>query len=299
MRILLLGANGQLGQELSRTLHILGEVWSCGRAEVNLTDSAAILAAIDSFQPDVIVNAAAYTAVDRAEREPELAFEINANAVGVLANEAFKRDIWLIHYSTDYVFDGTKNTPYSEKDTPNPINVYGKSKLFGEQTIIASGCKYLIFRTSWVIGQEGQNFAKTILRLAKERTSLNVIDDQLGVPTTPSLIAKVTINAIEAIKSSTAWPLGIYNLAPQGKTTWFGIAKVLIKLAKQEQLQLKVIEKEVHPILSVEYPTPANRPTNSLMITSKLKQHLNFNLPDWKSDFSKTAKNVIKDIKSS
>lgn len=298
MKILLLGANGQLGSELARKLPELGEVKACGREEVDLTNKSSIITAMDDFNPDVIVNAAAYTAVDKAESERDLAFKINADAVGILAREASQRNIWLIHYSTDYVFDGTKAGRYSESDTPNPVNVYGESKLAGEQLIDTSGCKHLVFRTTWVMGVEGHNFAKTILRLAKERDSLSVINDQFGVPTAPTLIARVTTSAIESIAVADSWPSGIYHLAPHGKTTWHGIAQTAIKIAKDMGLPLAIEEKALHAITTAEYPTAAKRPANSLLDTSKLEMRLNFDLPDWKDDFSTVAEEIIKERKA-
>lgn len=298
MRILLLGALGQLGHELNRTLPALGEVKACGRADVDLTDHYSITEAIDIFKPDVIVNAAAYTASDKAESEPDMAFKVNAEAVGLLATEAAKRDIWLIHYSTDYVFDGLKANPYSETDTPKPINVYGESKLAGEQAIATSNCKHLIFRISWVIGKEGSNFAKTILRLATERDSLSIINDQFGVPTTPALIAKVTMAAIEAMATTTCWPSGIYHLAPHGETSWHGIALLLLQLAKEAGVPLAVGEGAIHAITTAQYSTPTKRPANSRLDTSKLEQQLKFTLPHWKHDFFAVANEIIKELKA-
>ena len=298
MRILLLGANGQLGHELSRMLSTLGEVKACGRAEVDLTNKHSIITAVDTFKPDVIVNAAAYTAVDKAEIERDLAFKVNAEAVGILADEATKRDIWLIHYSTDYVFDGCKIEPYLETDVPNPINVYGESKLAGEQAITTSGCKHLIFRTTWVIGKDGSNFAKTVLRLVTKRDSLSIVNDQFGVPTAPSLITKVTKAAIESIVTAHHWPSGIYHLAPHGETTWYGIAHMLLQLAKEERLPLATDESALQAITTAEYPTLAKRPTNSRLDTSKLEKQLKFNVPDWKDDFSAVAEEIIKELKA-
>jgi dTDP-4-dehydrorhamnose reductase len=298
MKILLLGANGQLGHELSRTLLALGEVKACGRAEVDMTNGHSIVNTIDAFKPDVIVNAAAYTAVDKAESECDLAFKVNAEAVRILADEATKRDIWLIHYSTDYVFDGSKTEPYLETDVPNPINVYGESKLAGEQAITGSGCKHLIFRTTWVIGKDGSNFAKTILRLASERDTLSIINDQFGVPTAPALIAKVTKAAIEAIATANHWPSGIYHLAPHGETTWHGIAQTLIQLAKEAHVPLATDESGLQAITTAEYPTAAKRPANSLLDTSKLEKQLKFNLPDWEDDFSLVVEGIIRELKA-
>lgn len=298
MRVLLLGANGQVGSVLSRKLPNLGEVKACGRKEVDLTNKSSITKTIDEFNPDVIVNAAAYTVVDKAEGERELAFKINADAVGILAHEASKRNIWLIHYSTDYVFDGTKAGRYSESDTPNPINVYGESKLAGEQVIGASGCKHLVFRTTWVIGVDGHNFAKTILRLAKERDSLRVINDQFGVPTAPALIARATTSAIESMAMEKYWPSGIYHLTPHGETTWHGIAQTVIQIAKDMGVPLAIEENALHAITTAEYPTAAKRPANSLLDTSKLEKRLNFDLPNWKVDFSAVAEEIIKELKA-
>ena len=297
MKILLLGASGQLGLELSRNLTSLGEVRACQRNEIDLADETSIVSSISAFEPDVIVNAAAYTAVDKAESDRELALKVNAEGVGVLAREASRLNSWLIHYSTDYVFDGTKTEPYLETDPPAPVNVYGESKLAGEKAIASSGCKHLIFRTTWVIGHEGNNFAKTILRLAAERDSLNVINDQIGVPTTPGLITEVTMAAIREISKEAPWPAGIYNLTPRGQTSWFGVAQALLNLAKDQSLKLSVDRSSLHPIATSEYPTPAKRPANSLLDTNKLEGQLQKNLPHWEDDFTKTAKIIIKELK--
>jgi len=298
MKLLLLGANGQLGQELGRTLPEVGEVCACTRSEVDLTDTQSILDTIEAFKPDIIVNAAAYTAVDKAESERELAFCINVDAVSILANEAAKRDIWLIHYSTDYVFDGKKDTAYTETDATNPINAYGSSKLAGEQAITASGCKHLIFRISWVIGKDGNNFAKTILRLASERENLRVIVDQFGVPTSPTLISEVTADVINAINNDKAWPSGSYHLVPKGETTWFGVAQALLRYASNSDIVLSTNASQLKAISTSEYPTVAKRPLNSRLNTDKLAQYLSFALPDWEEDFSVTAKSIIKEVKA-
>jgi len=297
MKILLLGALGQLGRELGRHLPALGQVKACGRTEADLTSKASVISAIELFRPEVIINAAAYTAVDKAESNRELAFQINAEAAGVLASEACKRDIRLIHYSTDYVFDGNRAEPYTESDKTNPVNVYGESKLAGEQEITSSNCKHLIFRTSWVIGQDGNNFARTILRLAAQRDSLNVVADQIGVPTTAELITRVTIAAIKAESSSTPWPSGLYHLTPRGQTSWFGIAQTLLKLAKAQNLTLSLTESNLSPISTAEYPTPAKRPVNSLLDSTKLQKQLDQDLPVWERDFSKVAQQIIEEYK--
>ncbi|MEP6224461.1 MAG: dTDP-4-dehydrorhamnose reductase, partial [Lentilitoribacter sp.] len=279
MKILLLGAQGQLGRELCHWLKEAGEVRACGRGDLDLTENAQIEEVVNSFEPDVIVNSAAYTAVDKAESDHELAFEVNTNAVRNIAYEAAKRDILLVHYSTDYVFDGTKTQAYHETDVTCPINIYGESKLEGEKAIIASGCRHLIFRTTWVIGKYGHNFAKTILRLASERDSLGIIGDQHGVLTSPTLISRVTLDAIKNEVHSSRWTSGIYNLIPHGKTTWFGIAKKLVEIAEDAGLTLSVDSKTINAITTDKYPTPAKRPANSLLNNNKLQQQLSFDLP--------------------
>ena len=276
MKILLLGANGQLGAELNRQLPLIAETKAYTRSKLDITDTQAVIEAISSFEPNVIVNTAAYTAVDKAEEEKALAYAINSDAVAVLAQQAAKQGAWLIHYSTDYIFDGGKTTPYTEIDTPNPINVYGASKLAGEEFIATSNCNHLIFRTTWVIGKDGKNFAKTILRLATQRDSLSVISDQYGVPTSPSLITNVTIDAIKAIKQQRAWPSGAYNLVPLGISTWHEVAQTLITIAEENSVPLAISAADILAITTAEYPTPAKRPLNSRLETQKLSRQLSF-----------------------
>ena len=297
MKILLLGANGQLGAELNRQLPLIAETKAYTRSKLYITDTQAVIEAISSFEPNVIVNTAAYTAVDKAEEEKALAYAINSDAVAVLAQQAAKQGAWLIHYSTDYIFDGGKTTPYTEIDTPNPINVYGASKLAGEEFIATSNCNHLIFRTTWVIGKDGKNFAKTILRLATQRDSLSVISDQYGVPTSPSLITNVTIDAIKAIKQQRAWPSGAYNLVPLGISTWHEVAQTLITIAEENSVPLAISAADILAITTAEYPTPAKRPLNSRLETQKLSRQLSFHLPNWKDDFSAVAAEVIKEFK--
>jgi dTDP-4-dehydrorhamnose reductase len=294
MKILLLGANGQLGRELARQLPSVGSVTAFTRSELDITDSDAVIQKVTSLGPDVIVNAAAYTAVDKAEEEKELANAINFGAVGVLGELANKVGAWLIHYSTDYVFDGKKPSSYIETDLPNPINVYGASKLAGEVAITAENCKHIIFRTTWVIGKDGQNFAKTILRLAAERESLSVINDQRGVPTSPALITKVTIDALKAIEQKNAWPVGIYHLAPRGSSTWHEVARTLIIFAEKCGMPLNTQADNIRAIATSEYPTPAKRPLNSQLDTRKLRDQLSFHLPDWKGDFLTVVAEIVK-----
>lgn len=297
MRILLLGAEGQLGcelkEQLEKQLPADSELKACGRKQVDLLDHASIKATIRKFKPGCIINAAAYTAVDKAESEPELAFKINAEAVAIIAEEAKKHNALLIHYSTDYVFDGRKAEPYDEQDKTNPVNVYGQSKLAGEDAIQNTGCSYIIFRTSWVIGKHGNNFAKTILRLAQERDSLSVINDQHGVPTTTRLISRVSRLAIESLVAAKPWTPGIYNLTPGGETTWYGVATSLLQLAEDNQLELNIKTTAIAPITSDQYPTPAARPKNSLLNINKLEQQLGFTLPDWREELLNVAKDIV------
>ncbi len=289
MRILLLGKNGQVGWELQRALSVLGEVVALDRhrAVTDYGDLAGDLSDLDGLRntiravsPQVIVNAGAYTAVDKAESERELAQTVNALASQVMAEEAKRLDAWLVHYSTDYVFDGSGSNSWKETDPVSPVNHYGATKLEGERLIQASGCKHLIFRTSWVYAARGNNFAKTMLRLAKDRPTLSVIADQVGVPTGADLLADVAVAALRQ-----AWDKpelsGIYHLAPAGETTWHGYASYVIEFARKHGEELAV--EAVNPIATTEYPTPARRPMNSRLNTAKLCQSFTLHLPDWQS----------------
>ncbi|MDZ5601447.1 dTDP-4-dehydrorhamnose reductase [Pseudomonas sp. RP23018S] len=289
MRILLLGKNGQVGWELQRALSVLGEVVALDRhrAVTDYGDLAGDLSDLDGLRntiravsPQVIVNAGAYTAVDKAESERELAQTVNALASQVMAEEAKRLDAWLVHYSTDYVFDGSGSNSWKETDPVSPVNHYGATKLEGERLIQASGCKHLIFRTSWVYAARGNNFAKTMLRLAKDRPTLNIIADQVGVPTGADLLADVAVAALRE-----AWYKpelsGIYHLAPAGETTWHGYASYVIEFARKHGEALAV--EAVNPIATTEYPTPARRPMNSRLNTAKLCQSFTLHLPDWQS----------------
>jgi dTDP-4-dehydrorhamnose reductase len=295
MKILLLGKNGQLGKELDRNLTQIGNLTSVCRFNIDITDFDKIKDYIQKIKPDVIVNAAAYTNVDNAETEKAIAYKVNSHAVLNLAKICKENDIWLIHYSTDYVFDGKKTSPYTELHETSPINTYGKSKLQGEEAITQIGCKNLIFRTTWVIGKDGKNFAKTILNLAISRNSLNVIDDQIGVPTTPSLISKVTSAAIKSILQNKPWPSGIYNLTPKGSTTWYGIAKLTLSIAEEHGINLKVTSSKIKPIDGNQFKTVAERPSNSLLVTEKLDKQLDFKLPTWELEFKKVLDDILKE----
>lgn len=284
MKILLLGKNGQVGWELQRSLAPLGHVLAldaksqdyCG----DLSDLQGLAATVQRFAPDVIVNAAAYTAVDKAESEPAQALRVNAEAPAVLAAEARKLNSLLVHYSTDYVFAGEGDTPWQEDDPVGPLSVYGSTKLQGEQAIQASGCAHLIFRTSWVYAARGNNFARTMLRLASQRDSLNVIDDQFGTPTGADLLADVTAHAIRALRSAPRLQ-GIYHLAAAGETTWYHYARFVLEQAQAAGVPLKVAPASIGAITTAAYPTPARRPANSRLNTQKLQNAFSLRLPDW------------------
>jgi dTDP-4-dehydrorhamnose reductase len=280
--ILLLGKGGQLGWELQRALAPLGRVIALGSAECNLANPEQLCAAIRTHKPAVIVNAAAYTAVDKAEQEPELARAINGVAPGILAEEAKKLGALLVHYSTDYVFDGTKPGAYSEEDTTAPLSVYGKTKLEGERAIRQVNCRQLIFRTSWVFAARGGNFAKTILRLAREREALKIVADQFGAPTSAELIADVTAHCLRDTQKQGGEALqGMYHLVAGGETNWHEYARFVIAHAAQLGCTLKCRAENVDPIPTTSYPLPAARPANSRLDTSKLKRVFGLHLPDW------------------
>lgn len=282
MRMLLLGKNGQVGQALQQALAPLGEVIALGRAQADFEDPAGLLQALAENPADVIVNAAAYTAVDKAEEEPEKAFLVNAESVGVLADAAKKSGALLVHYSTDYVFDGKKTVPYLETDAPNPLNVYGKSKLAGEEAVRASGCRYLIFRTSWVYALSGRNFIKTIWRLGKERDTLNVVADQVGAPTSADLIADTTARAIAAFFAGKL-PGGLYHLTASGETSWHGLACYLVRRAHERGVAMRISEAGIRPVATEDYPLPAVRPKNSRLSHALLEERLGMAMPAWQA----------------
>lgn len=285
MKILLLGKNGQVGWELQRSLAPLGELLAYGRDEADLEGGEGLRKLIREAQPDVILNAAAYTAVDKAESDADRAQLVNAQAVGIMAEEAFRLNAWLIHYSTDYVFDGEKSAPYHEDDAPNPLSVYGKTKLEGERLIQKCHAKHIIFRTSWVYAARGGNFAKTMLRLAKEKEQLNVIADQYGSPTSAELIADVTgLVLYRLCRSADDSPAlaGIYHLTAAGYTTWHAYAQYVLQLAQARGVSLMASAETVHPIPTEKYPLPAVRPKNSQLSTSRLVRTFGLHLPDWR-----------------
>lgn len=294
MKILLLGKDGQVGWELQRSLAGLGTLVAYGRKEADFEQPESLRAIVSKFTPDVIVNAAAYTAVDKAETEQEKAQLINVDAVAVLAEEAKKCGAWLIHYSTDYVFDGGKKSPYQETDPVLPLSFYGKTKLDGERAIEKAHDKYLIFRTSWVYGVNGNNFPKTMLRLAVERDALNVVNDQFGAPTSAAFIADVTALIIykHLTPAANRQYAGIYHLASGGRTNWYEYAKYVITLAQGNQVSLKVLPDQVKGIPASEYKTPAKRPYNSSLDMTKFTSTFGIVAPDWQEQVRHFVKQI-------
>jgi dTDP-4-dehydrorhamnose reductase len=292
MRILLTGKNGQVGWELQRTLAPLGEITACDREQLDLCDVSQVRARIRELQPQLIVNAAAYTAVDRAESEPEIAMQINAVAPAAMAEAAKEIGALLVHYSTDYVFDGAK-VPYTEDDATNPLNVYGKTKLAGEQAIQSSGASHMILRTSWVYGARGKNFLLTILRLARERNELTIVKDQIGAPTWSHDIAEATARIVrhmgtEKNLAATAGEFsGIYHLTSAGATSWFGFAEFALAAAKlQNAVNLK-------PIDTAQYKTAARRPLSSILDSSRLARTFGFTLPPWQASAAAVCSEIL------
>lgn len=298
LKILLLGKGGQVGWELQRSLAPLGEFIAldfdssdyCG----DFSNTAGVAATIQALKPDLIVNSAAHTAVDKAESEPELARLINATTPGVVAREAAKLGAWLVHYSTDYVFDGSGDTPRKEDDAAGPLSVYGQTKLEGEALIAQSGCKYLNFRTSWVYAARGGNFAKTMLKLAAEREQLKIISDQIGAPTGAELLADVTALALRTVLEDTqggARYSGTYHCVASGETNWFDYAQFVFSQARAAGKALKL--REVLPIPTSAYPTPAQRPLNSRLDTSKLRDTFGLVLPDWRPGVARMLSEIL------
>ena len=282
MKLLITGARGQVGWELTRSMQPLGEVIALDRTGADLADPQALRALVRKLRPDVILNAAAYTAVDRAEDEEALALRINGESPGVLAQEAAALDALMVHYSTDYVFDGTLDRPYREADLTAPINAYGRTKLAGEQAVAAAGGRWLVFRTSWVYADRGANFPRTMLRLAGEREALKVVADQVGAPTSARLIADMTAHAVACCTREAAEgriESGIYHLVAGGSTSWHGLANTVIEGARQRGWPLKV--QTVQGIPASEYPTRARRPANSRLATDALSQRFGLTPPAW------------------
>jgi dTDP-4-dehydrorhamnose reductase len=295
LKILLLGKNGQVGFELQRALAPLGDVTALDRTGCDLRYPNSVRMAIQAYRPDVVVNAAAYTAVDLAESEAELAHAINGVALGVLGTEAAKIGAVVVHYSTDYVFDGTNKAPYSEQDVACPINVYGLSKRAGEQALQHSGANCLIFRTTWVYGAYGNNFAKTMLRLAAEREILTVVSDQIGAPTSAALIADVTAHILQQMhmQGHDGFPFGLYNLTASGGVSWCGYAQEVIAAGHQAGLKLMATPETITPIATSDYPTPAARPLNSRLNTGTIQDTFNMSLPDWRDGLAHVLRYLL------
>ncbi len=295
MKILLLGKNGQVGWELQRALAPLGGLVALDRAGADglrgdLEDLDGLARTVRLLAPDVIVNAAAYTAVDKAETDVARAHRINAEAPGVLAAAAAELDALLVHYSTDYIFDGSGDQPWREDSPTAPLSVYGRTKLAGEEAIHASGCRHLVFRTSWVHAARGGNFARTMLRLAAERERLTVIADQVGAPTGAELIADVSAHAIRATVAAPALG-GTYHLVADGETSWHGYACFVIEAARELGVALKVAE--IAPIATSDYPTAASRPLNSRLDTRRLRTTFDLNLPDWRDGVARMLREIL------
>ncbi|MDB5999653.1 MAG: dTDP-4-dehydrorhamnose reductase [Rhizobacter sp.] len=296
MKILLFGSSGQVGWELQRSLAPLGEVVALGHADARLhadfSQPEALAATVRAVRPDVIVNAAAHTGVDKAESEPELAQAINAAAPAVLAREAAALGAWLVHYSTDYVFDGSGDRPWTEDDATGPLGVYGRSKLDGEQAIARSGCRHLIFRTSWVYAARGGNFAKTMLRLASERDRLTVIDDQIGAPTGADLLADVTAHAVRTAQQRPQVS-GLYHAVAAGHTSWHGYASHVIAFARAAGQTVKVAADAIAPVPTSAFPTPARRPANSRLDISRLQDTFGLVMPPWQKGVDRMLSEVL------
>jgi dTDP-4-dehydrorhamnose reductase len=293
MKILLTGSNGQVGFELAKKLSALGEVIATDREELDLANPDAIRAFIDQTKPDIIINPAAYTAVDKAESEPEMAYQINVTAPEVLAEKAAELNIPLIHFSTDYVFDGLKKEAYVETDTTNPQSVYGKTKYDGEEKI-RKHAKHIILRTSWVFGSHGNNFLKTMLRLMQEKDSLNIVSDQCGSPASASMLSDVTFKIVDTIsKDKNFSGYGTYHVTNQGETNWHDYASLISSEAMKLHLKVKCAPDQIHSILTSEYPTAAKRPLNSRLNTDKLKKTFMLELPHWESEVKKVLREII------
>lgn len=294
MNILLFGKNGQVGWELQRALAPLGDLTALDRHSTeycgDLSNPEGIIATIAALKPDVIVNAAAHTAVDKAESEPEVAALLNTEAVAKMADAAEKAGALLVHYSTDYVFNGKGDKPWSETDATEPLSVYGKTKCAGEEAIIATCSSYLIFRTSWVYAARGNNFAKTMLKLAKEREEISVINDQFGAPTGAELIADCTAHAVRQAKGQPQLS-GIYHLIANGTTTWHEYAGFVIEAAKEKGMDLQV--KKINPVATSAFPTPAKRPANSRLDINKFQQTFALILPDWRLGVQRMLNEII------
>lgn len=294
MKILLFGKNGQLGWELQRSLASLGELTALGSTDPggNYSRIDEVRDAVRSMAPGIIANAGAYTAVDQAESEPERARQLNTLAPAMLAVEAKRLGAWLVHYSTDYVFDGSGNSPWAETDATNPLNVYGRSKLDGEVAIQESGCRHLIFRTSWVYAARGNNFAKTMLKLGQERNTLAVVNDQIGAPTGAELLADVTVHALRVARHRSEVS-GLYHLVAGGEASWYGYARYVLAVVGEYGVNLKVTADSIEPIPTSAFSTPAERPRNSRLNTHKLQTTFDLTLPHWQKGVARMLSEIL------
>lgn len=295
MKILLTGKDGQVGFELVRALAPLGDVVAIGRADCDLTDGDALRELVRRVAPDLIVNPAAYTAVDRAEAEPEAAFSVNARAPGILGEEARRLNALIVHYSTDYVFDGAGRDPYAETDQPAPQSVYGDTKLAGELAVSTACERHLILRTSWVLGSHGGNFAKTILRLADERERLTVVNDQFGAPTSAALLADLTAHLVRqyAREGGDSFPYGVYHATASGETSWYDYARFVIEAARAAGKPLRARPEDVLPVPTAAFPTAAKRPANSRLDTSLFRHTFGLRLPPWQDGVQQVLRHLF------
>ncbi len=294
MRLLLTGKNGQVGFELQRALALLGDVVALDRLTCDLESEVSIREAVRRFEPNVIVNPAAYTAVDKAESEEGRARAINARAPAILGEEAARLGALVVHYSTDYVFDGKTERFYRETDATTPQSIYGKTKLAGEKALAATGARHVIFRSSWVYGVHGSNFVKTMLRLAGERETLSVVADQIGAPTSAALIADVSTLVIRRLsETNTAGLEGVYHLVASGETSWHEYACHVIEYGRAKGHVIKVAPDAVRPIATEDYPTPAKRPANSRLDTQKLRDAFGLTLPDWRGSLDHVLEQIL------
>ena len=295
MNILLTGKNGQVGFELQRALAPLGQVHAVDSGDCDLADAQALRALIRRLRPDLIVNPAAYTAVDRAEHDNTLAHAVNAVAPGVMGEEAAALGASVIHYSTDYVFDGQKASPYNEQDPSHPLGAYGRSKRDGEQGLMQSTPYHLVLRTSWVVGAHGLNFAKTMLRLATERTELKVVNDQIGAPTSAALIADLTAHLVRRLQTTgpEAFPFGLYHMTASGETSWFDYARFVIGRAQEAGMPLKLTAEDIHAIPTAAYPTASARPMNSRLDTTRFRDTFGLQLPHWQQGLDHILQQIL------
>lgn len=294
MKILVTGKNGQVGHELMITLAPLGKVIGVDVKECDLSQSAAIEALLDKVSPDIIVNPAAYTAVDKAESESTIAHAVNAQAPKILARYAARHNILLVHFSTDYIFDGTKEGAYQEDDEANPKSVYGKTKWLGEEAVRKMAAKHIIIRTSWVFGSHGVNFLKTMLKLAQERDKLSIVADQFGAPTSAKLLAEVTAQIIKELQEPGFYrKFGTYHVVAKGETSWHGYAKLVIEKANALGVATKISPDQIKPITTKEYPVPAPRPANSRLDTTKVLSTFSIRLPKWQDEVGSVVKELL------